>query len=79
MPRPKSAVPRSSADNGGNQAKPEAAAILVSVLDQVITRMRNQYGVHAAEIERCGEATHDLDGTINRILPKQASPARSAG
>ena len=38
--------------NGGNRAKPEALDILVVVLDSVVSRMRQQYARHKAEVDR---------------------------
>jgi len=58
--------------DGGNKAKPEALNILVGVLDQVISRMRQQYANRARLRDDCMEQIRIIDASLNRIRPKQA-------
>ena len=50
--------------NGGNQARPGVADILVTVLDQVIGRMRQRNANAQATIDRCNEECATLDKAI---------------
>ena len=50
--------------NGGNQARPGVADILVTVLDQVIGRMRQRNANAQATIDRCNEECATLDKVI---------------
>ena len=56
--------------NGGNQARPGVADILVLVLDQVIGRMRQRNANAQATIDRCNAECAQLDTAIGRIMPK---------
>ena len=58
--------------DGGNRARPEALQILVVVLDQVISRMRQQYANRARDRDECLEQIRLIDASLNRIRPKQA-------
>ena len=54
--------------NGGNQARPGVADILVTVLDQVIGRMRQRNANAQATIDRCNEECTTLDKATGLTL-----------
>uniref|UniRef100_A0A7S4EUH5 Uncharacterized protein n=1 Tax=Chrysotila carterae TaxID=13221 RepID=A0A7S4EUH5_CHRCT len=56
---------------GGNRAHPEALAILVVVLDQIVVRMRDQYAKRVKDTMACNEKIRVIDASIARTLPKQ--------
>lgn len=58
--------------NGGNMARQGVADILVTVLDQVIGRMRQRNANAQATIDRCNEECATLDKAIARIEVKFA-------
>tara|TARA_B100000787_G_scaffold155390_1_gene130809 strand:+ start:323 stop:583 length:261 start_codon:yes stop_codon:yes gene_type:complete len=58
--------------DGGNMARQGVADILVTVLDQVIGRMRQRNANAQATIGRCNDECATLDRAIGRIEVKFA-------